>query len=793
MIRYQLNPCDWCSPNREYRESIDFFDLLVNLFGKPIEPPPNVVYNESSLEDAIENKTVKDVMQAIGYFNKHHKNDKLMIDKIYEQLVVNRELWYARPNPLSKNPKVVQVAEHTPWRYFHDVLRRGDFANHRFVLVSAQTASYYICVKYIINGEKKIEELGICDEHFLFQRCDCNFAKVKVLCSRCNAYVEKKQCANDPIHKFRSENIRCFRLDHGRFLAVGDGEYIDTEVSVHIKEHAKPFDRFEEKRKSSHKRKSPKVSPVQERPPSYQDFEEKRKSPVIRHEKPIQEPYIPDSLKNPYDRDDEYRKPEIIGGRGTPPVVVLRPPAQVIPIQRYEPSFDEPPQPNIPDESHQRHVEGSYSPIPRLPTPENDENEGNRPPPRSRYDFPPIPLRDRPGNLPYIPLQYQPDQRKSPIKTTPIPIYREPPKSPGLRDSQIYNPLPPYDEPRPRYDEVPRSPVHFRPSTPPLPPREPADFNVVIMGPTGVGKSTWINALANYLRYNTLADAKTNQLFDVIPVKFRIQDADWNELFDQIEERHGTRLMLSAEGVYCVDNEAYRYLVVCAQKDEKLEKCMLNFEEYEHSWHKSQHESTRFFDHLHNVKPLETSTVTAYNAIKKVAEELAKLILNSERRIEAYRLAYEVVIDYLIQHSIIITDPLMKEIIRSKRPAPIDLGEKYFVDHRQHRSEVTEEEIYRYLKEFTSIDNIDIEFRKSIEHYVYIYEEITHTKVVRTTEDGHTVKNTESFNEFDLAYGPGETAYTCYEEKRTVITEKVHYFDSRPSSFVGGQSIHSVV
>ncbi|KAE9551314.1 hypothetical protein FO519_005465 [Halicephalobus sp. NKZ332] len=264
---------------------------------------------------------------------------------------------------------------------------------------------------------------------------------------------------------------------------------------------------------------------------------------------------------------------------------------------------------------------------------------------------------------------------------------------------------------------------------------ESKTFNVLTIGPTGVGKSTWINALANYLQYDSLSEAKDNDLLDVIPIKFKVLDADWNEYHishgkpseNEKHKQHKTVLTLSPEGVYCVDNEAFRYLVVCAQKDEKLEKCMLRFESYEYSWSQSQKESNRFFEHLHEVKPLETSEVAAYNVIKKVAEELVKLILRDGKGANHYKSVYEVVIDYLIQNGIIVTDPLMREITRSQTPAPTDLGEKYFVDHRQHQSEVTKEMVYKELENITFEENSELE--KSIKHYIDIYKQRIYDEV----------------------------------------------------------------
>ena len=52
------------------------------------------------------------------------------------------------------------------------------------------------------------------------------------------------------------------------------------------------------------------------------------------------------------------------------------------------------------------------------------------------------------------------------------------------------------------------------------------DVNILLLGPTGVGKTTFINAFANYLVYNTLDEAMEGPLQAIIPAWFTLLDKD---------------------------------------------------------------------------------------------------------------------------------------------------------------------------------------------------------------------------------------------------------------------------
>jgi GTPase SAR1 family protein len=59
--------------------------------------------------------------------------------------------------------------------------------------------------------------------------------------------------------------------------------------------------------------------------------------------------------------------------------------------------------------------------------------------------------------------------------------------------------------------------------------KQQKEINILLLGETGVGKSTFINAFANYLTYETMEEAEKGELISLIPTEFTVTDADYQE------------------------------------------------------------------------------------------------------------------------------------------------------------------------------------------------------------------------------------------------------------------------
>jgi len=76
------------------------------------------------------------------------------------------------------------------------------------------------------------------------------------------------------------------------------------------------------------------------------------------------------------------------------------------------------------------------------------------------------------------------------------------------------------------------------------------ELNILILGTTGVGKSTWINAFVNYLTFPSLDDAlDADKLCWIVPFAFRTYNVNEQDEFEDIKVRVGFNDLLADESV----------------------------------------------------------------------------------------------------------------------------------------------------------------------------------------------------------------------------------------------------
>uniref|UniRef100_A0A7E4VKK7 AIG1-type G domain-containing protein n=1 Tax=Panagrellus redivivus TaxID=6233 RepID=A0A7E4VKK7_PANRE len=831
--------CRLCGGDRDKWEYEDFLKFFATLFGKIVKPAKSGrIYVENDLYNAIEDGTVRDVMEAAGYlYEKKHDLD--FAKRIYNELVWERELWHAHPQPTKARSLI--VAESTPWRFFHDFLRRTDFYPYTYVLVSdSSRPSYYIHVEHRpATGRTYIEEYGIADERVDYIPCKCNYDKLVVLCARCNDYVRNQQCLKDPAHKYFKSNLRCFKIGHQRLrkrVIEPETVSIASEVpSTVIEAPVKPiFNRNEGSRKS---RRSPvqAVPPATPTPPDY--------SQVVKHPHPAENPFRPE----------------------TPPVKIL-PPVQ--PIQ-VAPKEEEPPLLFRDDVPRPANIRDTYSPLPS-PSPRSSPIPQDVVKLRPVFQPPPPPPhRDIPISIEKSPPTVPLTRPVTPLDTT-LPWYNVLLLGPttagkstwinGLANYLHYTTLP----------EAKRAghPVAVIPARVGLSDRDGNSYTIKFGGDHSNevyidGQSStqapkqyrfrYSDAVINVIDTPGLDDIRgpmqdeyaTRQILEEIQslnshrtadlhaiaivvkadeprlsasveqavvtllglfpkgaipnlvfvftyarrVNFSIDRADGlraiQALFDKIELEHGTRLSLSYDTRYAVDNDAFSYLVVCAANRREYESLLLPQSDYEYGWARTQEESVRFFDFLRGVRSLPNYEVLYYNGIKDAADGLARQIIADGASTDARVVeAYETVIDYLNQEGIITIDHLWKELQRSGHTyLPSGVSDSLYLKNRRPRGYTLRKyDVYTALNKLSGLTIISTTLTTIIRFVTTIYE--THRSSMMSDRYGYD--EIALNDDYRLSTSTAPLRYSCYSEIREIresyVSEKTYNLDGNRST-----------
>ncbi|CAG8789198.1 10543_t:CDS:2, partial [Gigaspora rosea] len=143
------------------------------------------------------------------------------------------------------------------------------------------------------------------------------------------------------------------------------------------------------------------------------------------------------------------------------------------------------------------------------------------------------------------------------------------------------------------------------------------EVNILLLGETGVGKFTFINALYNYLKYDTLNEALSGNMDILIPSKFTVTEENYEEYqFDlgdvivrfidspgigytrgigkdkenfenilkcisdtlpalkeqlrKLQQKSGVEIKTNKETMYCFDNESFRFLAASNNAENRI-------------------------------------------------------------------------------------------------------------------------------------------------------------------------------------------------------------------------------